>query len=99
MEAWSVEDQGAGICFCVYAYNVQPGIVINYLNGDSYLDETTPTEEIAISTYWLNTSSKRFHTADCGQGQGIKEENRQVFAGERDHLLEQGYTPAGCCDP
>lgn len=37
MEAYSVEDNGAGICFCVYAYNVQPGIEINYANGDSKL--------------------------------------------------------------
>jgi prophage lp1 protein 65 len=30
METYSVEDSGTGICFCVYAYNVQPGIEINY---------------------------------------------------------------------
>ncbi len=39
MEAWSVEDGGDGICFNVYAYNNQPGIVINYANGDSALDD------------------------------------------------------------
>ena len=37
MEAYSVEDKGKGISFCVYAYNVQPGITINYKNGDSKL--------------------------------------------------------------
>ena len=36
MEAWSVEDKGQGVCFNVYCYNVQPGIVINYETGDSY---------------------------------------------------------------
>ena len=36
LEAYSVEDDGEGICFNVYAYNVQPGIVINYANGESY---------------------------------------------------------------
>ena len=35
MEAYSVEDNGDGICFNVYCYNVQPGININYVNGDS----------------------------------------------------------------
>ena len=35
MEGWSVEDEGEGVCFCVYAYNVQPGIVIDYKTGDS----------------------------------------------------------------
>ena len=35
MEGWSVEDEGEGICFCVYAYNAQPGIEIDYATGDS----------------------------------------------------------------
>lgn len=35
MEAWSVEDQGEGICFCLYCYNVQPGIEIDYATGES----------------------------------------------------------------
>lgn len=40
MEGFSVEDEGDGICFNVFAYNVQPDIVIDYANGDSYLDES-----------------------------------------------------------
>lgn len=41
MEGWSVEDGGEGICFCVFAYNVQPGVVIDYATGDSHeLEET-----------------------------------------------------------
>ena len=35
MEGWSVEDDGEGVCFCVYAYNVQPGIIIDYTTGES----------------------------------------------------------------
>ena len=35
MEAYSVEDHGKGICFCVFCYNVQPGIEIDYGTGDS----------------------------------------------------------------
>ena len=35
IEAWSVEDEGSGICFNVFCYNVQPGIDIDYANGDS----------------------------------------------------------------
>jgi len=38
MEAYSVEDQGEGICFNAYVYNVQPGILINYANGESERD-------------------------------------------------------------
>lgn len=35
MEAYSVEDKGKGIEFCVFCYNVQPGVEINYSNGES----------------------------------------------------------------
>ena len=35
MEAYSVEDDGDGICFNVYCYNVQPGVEIDYLTGES----------------------------------------------------------------
>ena len=41
MEAWSVEDDGASVCFNVYCYNVQPGIEIDYLTGESWVEETT----------------------------------------------------------
>ena len=37
MEAKSIEDDGKSVCFNVYVYNVQPGITINYLNGESRL--------------------------------------------------------------
>lgn len=39
MEAYSVEDQGEAICFCVYCYNVQPGVVLDYATGESHLAE------------------------------------------------------------
>lgn len=35
MQAYSVEDDGEGICFNVYCYNVQPGITIDYATGES----------------------------------------------------------------
>lgn len=38
MEAESVEDKGDGLCFCVYVYNVQPGVIIDYANGESEAD-------------------------------------------------------------
>lgn len=39
MEAYSVEDAGDGVCFNVFAYNVQPGVVIDYATGESWLEE------------------------------------------------------------
>lgn len=37
MEAYSIEDSGAGICFNIFCYNVQPGISIDYSTGESEL--------------------------------------------------------------
>ena len=38
MEAWSVEDEGDGVCFNVYVYNVQPGVTIDYATGEGLDD-------------------------------------------------------------
>lgn len=38
MEAYSVEDNGRGVCFCVFAHNIQPGVVIDYMSGESHLE-------------------------------------------------------------
>ncbi len=40
IEALSVEDSGKGVCFNVFVYNVQPGIIIDYATGDSHIDES-----------------------------------------------------------
>ena len=35
LEAYSIEDHGEGICFCIFCHNVQPGIIIDYRTGES----------------------------------------------------------------
>ena len=40
MEGKSVEDNGEGVLFCVFAYNVQPGVSIDYATGESAADGT-----------------------------------------------------------
>lgn len=37
MEAYSVADEGAGVRFCVYCFNVQPGVEIDYATGENWL--------------------------------------------------------------
>ncbi len=37
MEALSLEDNGKGIKFNIFAYNIEPHITINYLNGENSL--------------------------------------------------------------
>lgn len=36
MEAYSTDDNGEGVQFCVYCYNAQPGIYIDYATGESF---------------------------------------------------------------
>ena len=48
MEAYSVEDDGAGICFNVFIYNSQPGIGINY-TGDSWLEKGLEVQQKNLS--------------------------------------------------
>lgn len=48
MEGWSVEDDGDGICFNVFAYNVQPDIVIDYASGESRQGEPVPIAKASV---------------------------------------------------
>ena len=45
MEGMSVEDRGEGISFHIFAYNVQPGVIINYKNGDNKRDPDYQTAD------------------------------------------------------
>lgn len=102
LEALSMEDNGDGICFNVYVYNNQPGILIDYADGTSKLERNTTETDIPQNgevSYVLNTNSKKFHTSTCAQADGMSPENREIFAGDRQELIEQGYVPAGCCKP
>ncbi|MCQ2522025.1 MAG: DNA/RNA non-specific endonuclease [Lachnospiraceae bacterium] len=58
MEAYSVEDRGAGVSFNVYCYNVQPGIYINYSCGDTALNDTLYYDNKVIPFAIPNASDK-----------------------------------------
>ena len=106
MEAESVEDQGEGVKFNVYVYNVQPGITIDYATGKAALSDADAsagtgknsgnTEE---KTYVLNENTKKFHTPECSGVKDIKEGNKKTFTGSREELIKEGYSPCGRCKP
>ena len=56
MEGWSIEDSGAGICFNVFCYNVQPGVIIDYATGENCLDEAYIATSITTSTTVTTTT-------------------------------------------
>lgn len=104
MEGYSVEDSGNGICFCVYAYNVQPGVQIDYATGGSALIgeiESEPSEQTAAvePDYVLNNNTRKFHRPSCSSVEDIKPSNRKDYTGSRETLIERGYVPCKRCLP
>ena len=111
IEGWSVEDDGEGICFNVFAYNVQPGITINYATGDNALNgdglpetdartqENKETGTDPVNSYILNTSSKRIHTPECSSVSTMSEANKREYTGHLADLLADGYTACDSCKP
>ncbi|MBR2547119.1 MAG: DNA/RNA non-specific endonuclease [Eubacterium sp.] len=109
IEAYSLEDDGEGLKFNVYCYNVQPGVTINYKNGlneldpetlpDSAASETAPLDVPDGVTYILNNNTMRFHRTDCKGARTIREHNREWFYGTREEAVEAGYIPCGMCEP
>lgn len=115
MEAKSVEDNGDGILFNVYCYNVQPSITIDYATGDSVQTREYPAKEgtegvtgrAGVSgsgqeeehTYILNTNTLKFHKPDCSSINQMSEHNKGEFSGTRDEMIAQGYEPCKNCNP
>lgn len=109
MEGKSVEDNGEGVLFCVFAYNVQPGVSIDYATGESSADgtivndtsvsqqETSQSEE--TQTYVLNTNTHKFHKPGCYSVEKIKPENYAEFTGTREEAIAYGYDPCKNCNP
>ncbi|MEY8428378.1 DNA/RNA non-specific endonuclease [Lachnospiraceae bacterium 46-15] len=114
MEAKSVEDEGEGVCFHIFAYNVQPGVVIDYATGDSYGDEAgtaaqadnserAQDEGHSVSNkegeYVLNVNTHKFHFPSCSGAKRMKGKNREDYVGDRETLISDGYEPCGSCNP
>lgn len=99
LEAYSVEDKGKGISFCVYCYNVQPGINIDYKTGASSLKGESSDERNSEKYYVLNTSSKKFHYSYCTSVAKMKESNKAFSYKTRDAVINDGYAPCGNCNP
>lgn len=109
IEAKSVEDNGGGILFNVYCYNVQPGVGINYENGDSWLDGTTGSassgsdssaaENSAADSsnsetmVHITATGKKYHRADC---RTLKKSDTEVTL---DEAKSMGLSPCGICNP
>jgi len=104
MEAYSVEDDGDGICFNVFVYNVQPQITIDYATGESHLTNNstvTPEKDTQKheATYILNKNTKKIHLPSCYSVDQMKESNKKYYTGDIDDLINQGYSSCKNCNP
>ncbi len=109
MEAYSPEDDGRGVCFDVFVFNVQPGVVIDYATGESSrADENSSEKDKENSSqsvtqsdqlYILNISTGKFHLPECFSVSRMKEENREETKTSRQSLIDMGYEPCGICNP
>ena len=108
IEAESVEDDGAGIRFCVYCYNVEPGVAINYATGENEADGTKqkeayePTAEEAAADFIINKGSGVYHYPDCEALAEMRDYNKLYFNGTREELqakypAEEGYRLCKMC--
>lgn len=106
MEAMSVEDDGEGVCFNVYAYNAQPGVSVNYVNGESKLGYNATFEDDASSSasqtnvrYVLNLRTKTIHIPTCDSVDDTAPHNRSDTTESIDDLTAKGYKPCKKCNP
>lgn len=106
MQAYSVEDNGQGVSFNVYCYNVQPGVAIDYATGDnqtvtssSASVTSTSSDEADKKTYIVNTKTKKFHNPDCDGVKKMSSSNKKKYKGTRDSLISNGYSPCQKCKP
>lgn len=100
VEAFSLEDNGNGICYCTYFYNEQPQITINHLTGDNNLtsnDNSSNGNTVNKEGYILNTSSKKIHLPDCEYVSSIKKENMEKTTSSLEQLESEGYVKSKCC--
>ena len=104
LEAWSVEDEGEEVCVCVYIYNVQEGIEINYLTGENKLPGGNTSTDTKVYTFVLNTnaSSHKIHTTTCSSAKDWENKSHMIlFTGTLAELYAQypEYTQCGNCTP
>ena len=72
MEGKSVEDDGDGVLFCVFAYNVQPGVTIDYATGDSSADANATTDSSKTNTKQPSKNTENNNTSQSQTTQGTQ---------------------------
>lgn len=100
MQAESVEDDGEGVSFNVFCFNVSPGNEIDYKTGAVTVTDEAVAEQNAFErTYVLNTNTMKFHYPSCDSVARMSDHNKETVTAKRGDLIKQGYDPCGMCEP
>ncbi len=97
IEALSVEDDGEGIMFNIFAYNVQPGITIDYATGESWLGETNKLDKTSKKEKFEirgNKNSKVYHCPGQANYERMADSDNLVIFSSEKEALKAGYTKA-----
>lgn len=94
MEAMSVEDNGDGICFNVFVYNVQPGIDIDYATGESCLAAHSVDTAQSSGTIRGNSSSKIYHCPGQANYETMADSKNLVLFATEEEAIAAGYRKA-----
>lgn len=94
MEAYSVEDEGESVCFHVFVYNVQPGIVIDYSTGESHLQEESTGSEDGQTEIRGNSKSKIYHCPGQAAYEEMADSSYLVIFHSEKEAEDAGYRKA-----
>ena len=111
MEAYSVEDNGDGICFNVFCYNNQPGISIDYSTGGSELNRIADTTKAPLTTKKEISEEKTTsgYVSNASHGVWVTRSGKRYHSDRYcssmkepsnitvEEAKSRGYTPCGKC--
>ncbi len=94
MEAMSVEDGGKSVCYNVFLYNVQPGVVIDYATGESALAEEEKPQETSEGEIRGNSRSKIYHCPGQAAYEEMADSQNLVTFRTEEEAQRAGYRKA-----
>ena len=98
LEARSLGDKGRGLRFNVYCYNKQPGVGINYKNGNSWVKKGSKKKTAKRKYVYITPSGSKFHKRSCPTAASARKAGK-LRKRTRKWCKRHGYKPCKVCNP
>lgn len=92
MEAKSVEDNGEAVQFNVFVYNVEPGVAIDYVTGESWESSETPQVTSKGNATITTAAAARADKAAAGSASGSKADGESSSGSDGDGASSESNT-------